>query len=172
MVRSHITFIALVACTHEPSSPRDASTVGVDATSSDGTTSSCSTIFQTGCNPGYKCTITDHVTSSVGCRAAGSLVEGAECLDNDDQCASGLICRSSVCRAFCDRSIPDGIGACMAGLCGDGEPAYCSETCSPLIDTCPQGTECFYPLGAGSPGCLTPGAKSEGDSCNARRIQS
>lgn len=138
----------------------------VDAPAADENTggSFCNVHTQVGCNAGLKCTF---VGPALRCIPDGDVPLGGACAVADDRCLHGSLCIDASCRAFCEPHAGPG-GGCLKGVCVPNAESICSSSCDPRAQDCGSGLECFLPLTASidTPGCLTPGARLEGQSCN------
>jgi hypothetical protein len=121
----------------------------------------CSLYPSGGCGAGQKCTIdTLQPTAPQFCTQTGTKIVGFTCsgTGSSDQCATGLMCLSGTCRAFCgaaDSATCSGANACVAF----SNPVFsvCVPTCNPLAQDCPASgngpQNCYQGTTTGE--CLT-----------------
>jgi hypothetical protein len=166
---------------------------GVAAACSGGTDSSrdagpgavlaCNPIAQTGCMANEKCTwIVDvdptpnaNEIGHIGCVAAGTIPDGADCPDTTvasnagaDTCVGGDLCMSGRCKRICDPQLVDGAasGACAASFtcstyagvfvsAGDPVAGVSEPNCEPLTQKLVMGTTNIEACGSPAPAAPT-----------------
>jgi hypothetical protein len=126
----------------------------------------CRTVPQFGCGANQKCTFSSLSPPTTVCRPNGTLLMGARCNPDDDQCVAGTFCfgdkstgGDSQCRQLCDHdnmdsdcTQPSGPGSgntphCFLFATGTSS-GLCTSPCNPALaagsSQCPSGSACYY----------------------------
>lgn len=129
----------------------------------------CNPVEQAPCT--VRCTYVHNETetfpdSGLACSEdPGSIAIGGACTFSPgefDDCATGSVCRSGTCVAFCNHNDVE----CAVGFCANGE-LVCFVGCDPTAPACPGGTQCVLPKYPETehPACAPIGSLAEGAAC-------
>src|SRR4029079_9024349 len=158
--------VAVGACGGSDSGTANVSP-GPDAPPREIILTACSTEQQSGCDPGYKCTLYLGAAAMHACELTrGSVTAGGACrnVGGIDDCAGGLICNGGVCLKLCESGAGCGAGgACQQTFApGDG---ICRATGCDLFDesTCEGGQGCDVYPSVGSSAATFPSCRPSGN---------